>query len=95
MPLVVQKFGGSSVGTVEKINKVAERVAARAKTGVNIQMITTSEIKVTCVISRDQTDLAVNVLHDCLQLDNPATERPAKKPASKPAKKGRPVRARA
>ena len=30
MTLVVQKFGGSSVGTIDKMNIVADRVAARA-----------------------------------------------------------------
>ena len=39
MELVVQKFGGSSVGTPEKIIHVAERVALRAKTGVKVVVV--------------------------------------------------------
>ena len=39
MELVVQKFGGSSVGTPEKIIHVAERVARRAKTGVKVVVV--------------------------------------------------------
>ena len=39
MTLVVQKFGGSSVGTVEKINKVADRVIAARKTGVDLVVV--------------------------------------------------------
>jgi len=35
---------------------------------VNIQMITTSEIKVTCVIAKDQVETAVNALHDTFDL---------------------------
>lgn len=38
------------------------------QSGVNIQMITTSEIKVTCVIARDATEIAVRALHDAFQL---------------------------
>ncbi len=33
MSLIVQKYGGTSVGTIEKIGNVADKVAARAKAG--------------------------------------------------------------
>jgi len=33
MSLIVQKYGGTSVGTIEKIGNVADKVAARAKNG--------------------------------------------------------------
>ena len=33
MALIVQKYGGTSVGTIEKIGNVADKVAARAKNG--------------------------------------------------------------
>ncbi len=33
MALIVQKYGGTSVGTIEKIGNVADKVAARAKAG--------------------------------------------------------------
>jgi aspartate kinase len=33
MSLIVQKYGGTSVGSIEKIGKVADKVAARAKNG--------------------------------------------------------------
>ena len=33
MSLIVQKYGGTSVGTIEKIGNVADKVAALAKTG--------------------------------------------------------------
>lgn len=39
MELVVQKFGGSSVGTAEKILHVAERVGKRSKTGVKLVVV--------------------------------------------------------
>jgi len=36
MSLIVQKYGGTSVGTIEKIGNVADKVAARARTGDKI-----------------------------------------------------------
>ena len=36
MALIVQKYGGTSVGTIEKIGHVADKVAARAKKGDKI-----------------------------------------------------------
>ncbi|MGC4000817.1 MAG: aspartate kinase [Anaeromyxobacter sp.] len=39
MPVVVQKFGGSSVADVEKIRKVAERVAATRRAGTDVCVV--------------------------------------------------------
>jgi aspartate kinase len=39
-----------------------------AKHGINIMMISTSEIKVSCVIDAKYTELAVRVLHDAFEL---------------------------
>jgi aspartate kinase len=36
--------------------------------GINIQMISTSEIKVSCIIDAKYTELAVRVLHDAFGL---------------------------
>ena len=44
-----------------------------AKEGVNIQMITTSEIKVTVVVEEKYIELAVRSLHSAFGLDQPAT----------------------
>jgi aspartate kinase len=45
-----------------------------ANEGINISMISTSEIKVSCVIDEKYTELAVRSLHDAFELDkdNPA-----------------------
>ena len=40
-----------------------------AKEGVNIMMISTSEIKVSCVIEEKYTELAIRALHDAFELD--------------------------
>ena len=38
-PLVVQKYGGTSVGTIERIEYVADRIAKLRKTGVNMVIV--------------------------------------------------------
>lgn len=40
-----------------------------SKEGINIEMISTSEIKISCVISEKYTELAVRVLHEAFGLD--------------------------
>lgn len=40
-----------------------------AKEGINIMMISTSEIKVSCIIEEKYTELAVRTLHDAFALD--------------------------
>ena len=42
---------------------------ALADAGINIQMISTSEIKITLVISKDKLEDAVKVLHDAFELE--------------------------
>lgn len=40
-----------------------------AKEGINISLISTSEIKVSCVIEEKYTELAIRALHDAFELD--------------------------
>jgi aspartate kinase len=40
-----------------------------ARENINVKMISTSEIKISCVIDEKYTELAVRVLHDAFQLD--------------------------
>jgi len=40
-----------------------------AREGINIQMISTSEIKISCVIEEKYAELAIRVLHDAFELD--------------------------
>jgi aspartate kinase len=42
-----------------------------AKEGVNIQMISTSEIAISCVIEDKYTELAVRALHDAFEVGRP------------------------
>jgi aspartate kinase len=45
---------------------------ALAEEGINIQMISTSEIKIAVVVDEKYMELAVRVLHRVFELDQPA-----------------------
>ena len=47
---------------------------ALAKEGINIQMISTSEIKVSVVLEEKYLELAVRALHTAFELDAPARQ---------------------
>ncbi|HMG24134.1 MAG TPA: ACT domain-containing protein [Kofleriaceae bacterium] len=47
-----------------------------AAENINIQLISTSEIKVSCVIARRYAELAVQCLHEGFGLSQPPSERP-------------------
>ena len=47
----------------------AEMFKTLADNGINIEMISTSSIKISCVIERDQVEKAVRVLHEAFALD--------------------------
>lgn len=50
----------------------AQMFSALADAGVNLDMISTSSIRISCVISRDQTEKAVRALHDSFGLADEA-----------------------
>ncbi len=45
--------------------------AALAKEGINIRMISTSEIKISVVVDEKYLELGVRALHDAFHLDQP------------------------
>ena len=47
----------------------ARMFRALADAGVNIEMISTSEIRITCMVARDQVDKGVRILHKAFELD--------------------------
>ena len=61
----------SIVGTgMENTPGYAARMfSTLAGVGVNIDMITTSEIRITTIIARDQVQNAVRALHDAFELE--------------------------
>jgi aspartate kinase len=81
----MKEFGGKEVNADENIAKVSivgvgmrshssvatQMFSALAKEGINIQMISTSEIKISCIIDSKYTELAVRALHDAFELDKP------------------------
>ncbi len=76
----IAKVSIVGVGMRSHAGVAAAMFEALKKAEVNIQMITTSEIKVTCVIKRKDTEKAVQTLHDRFQL---ASGGIAAKPGSK------------
>lgn len=75
----------SAVGVGMRVHTgVAERMfAALAKAKINIQNITTSEIKISCLINRDQGKEALRAVHDAFELGE------KKKTPEKKAKKAK------
>jgi aspartate kinase len=49
----------------------ARMFGALAEAGVNIEMISTSEIRITCMISEDDVETAVRALHAAFELERP------------------------
>ena len=56
------------VGMRSHAGVAAEMFSVLASEGINIMMISTSEIKISCVVSSKYTELAVRVLHDAFAL---------------------------
>jgi aspartate kinase len=65
----VAKVSIIGVGMVSHSGVAARMFTALAKEGINIMMISTSEIKISCVIQAKYTELAVSALHDTFGLD--------------------------
>ncbi|MBN1828603.1 MAG: aspartate kinase [Deltaproteobacteria bacterium] len=83
LDLVAREIGAERIVYDEKISKISvvgvgmkshagvatKMFESLAKENINIQMISTSEIKISCVIEDKYTELAVRVLHDAFGLD--------------------------
>ena len=57
------------VGMISHAGVAAMMFSTLAKEGINIMMISTSEIKVSCVVEAKYAELAVTVLHDAFGLE--------------------------
>ena len=68
----VAKISIIGVGMISHSGVAAKMFATLSKEGINIMMISTSEIKVSCVVQAKYTELAVMVLHDAFGLDKEA-----------------------
>jgi len=57
------------VGMRDHSGVASKMFAALAQENINIMMISTSEIRISCVIEEKYTELAVRVLHTAFGLD--------------------------
>jgi len=65
----VSKVSIIGVGMKTHAGVAAKMFRTLSDEGINIQMINTSEIKISCVIREKYTELAVRALHDAFDLD--------------------------
>jgi len=65
----VAKVSVIGVGMASHSGVAAKMFTTLANESVNIMMISTSEIKISCVIQRKHTELAVMILHDAFGLE--------------------------
>jgi aspartate kinase len=65
----VAKVSIIGVGMVSHSGVAAKMFSTLAREGINILMISTSEIKISCVVQAKYTELAVSALHDAFGLD--------------------------
>jgi aspartate kinase len=71
----VVKVSIVGVGMKSHAGVAAKMFTVLADEGINIMMISTSEIKISCVINAKYTELAVRILHDAFELgDNAVSE---------------------
>ena len=63
------KLGVVGVGMRSHVGVASKMFAALANEGVNIQMVSTSEIKITAVIDEKYMELAVRALHQAFDLE--------------------------
>jgi aspartate kinase len=68
----IAKVSIVGVGMRSHSNVATQMFSALAKEGINIHMISTSEIKISCIIDSKYTELAVRALHDAFELDKPS-----------------------
>ena len=66
------EYTGFAVAADGPIKSAADLVKALADKGINIQLITTSEIKTSVLIDDEYAELAVRALHTYYGLDKPA-----------------------
>src|SRR5207245_1070453 len=71
------------VGVRDRPGVAATIFEPLAEAGINIEMISTSEIRITCLVSRDQVGKGVRILHHAFELDQDLAQKvgPAIPPA--------------
>ncbi len=69
----VAKISIIGVGMISHSGVAAKMFSTLAQEGINIMMISTSEIKISCVVQAKYTELAVTALHDAFELEKCST----------------------
>lgn len=70
----IAKVSAIGIGMKSHVGIAARMFRALADEGINIQMISTSEIKISCVIDDREAEHAVRVIHDRFELGNTSDE---------------------
>lgn len=65
----ISKVSIIGVGMHSHAGVAGRMFSALSREGINIEMISTSEIKISCVVNEKYTELAVRVLHEAFGLD--------------------------
>lgn len=73
----VSKVSVVGLGMAEQTGVARRMFRSLSEQGVNILMITTSEIKISVLVARDQGALALRTVHAAFELDKPANDREA------------------
>jgi aspartate kinase len=68
----IAKVSAIGIGMKSHVGIAARMFRALADEGINIQMISTSEIKISCVIEDQHAERAVRAIHDKFELGHPA-----------------------
>ena len=66
----IAKVSIVGAGMVDRPGIAASMFKALAEAGINIKMISTSEIKISCLVERDQSNEAIKALHSAFHLDS-------------------------
>lgn len=66
----IAKISIVGAGMIDKPGIAADMFAALAEAGINIKMIATSEIKISCLVDKDKANEAVKVIHSKFALDD-------------------------
>lgn len=70
----IAKISVVGVGMRSHSGVAAKMFQALAKAGINIQMISTSEIKISCVIDKQMADEALRAVHKAFELEKAGTK---------------------
>lgn len=65
----IAKVSIVGAGMVDRPGIAASMFKALAEKGINIKMISTSEIKISCLVEKNQSNIAIQALHSAFNLD--------------------------